>query len=164
MLLIRQKLTSLTCHGSQKQMYLADAHVSASNNTYQSNETDLSIQSFLNTPAASRGRMNMIKESILIFFSSNEPTTLPSQVQSTKDLWAQFQQIPFQQEKNRVQNFGLLKAVRQRTTHAVHNIANQLHMWTDHQTHHHQPRQEPTEEKRRLRSPMFVLRSNKWGF
>jgi hypothetical protein len=33
------------------------------------------------------------------FFSSNEPTTLPSQVQSTKDLWAQFQQISYQQEK-----------------------------------------------------------------
>jgi hypothetical protein len=115
-------------------------------------------------PPQVAGEWTWSKNQFWFFFSSNEPTTLPSQVQSTKDLWAQFQQIPFQQEKNRVQNFGLLKAVRQRTTHAVHNIANQLHMWTDHQTHHHQPRQEPTEEKRRLRSPMFVLRSNKWGF
>jgi hypothetical protein len=125
MLLIRQKLTSLTCHGSQKQMYLADAHVSASNNTCQSNETDLSIQSFLNPPA-SRGRMNMIKESIF-FPATNQPLfQAKSNRQRTCELSSN--KSLTSKRKNRVQNFGLLKAVRQRTTHAVHNIANQLHM------------------------------------
>jgi hypothetical protein len=40
----------------------------------------------------------------------------------------------FPGRETRVQNFGLLKAVHQHTTHAVHNIASKLHMWTDPQT------------------------------